>query len=215
MIPAPTLVLANVAEALRDDEIHVWLVRYDASFGRLPLREVLGRYLRTSSDRVQLVDGEHGRPALAEAHDRSLDFNWSHSGDRALIAVARHAAPGVDLERVRPRQRALAIAERFFRPDEAAALAALPDEDRTLAFLEMWTAKEALVKALGRGIAFGLDRFSVGRTSDGQLRLHYLHDDDVREWQLHRLAPSADLVAALAWRGEQRHIRSGTLVSAE
>lgn len=215
MIAASTVDLANVAEALRDDEIHVWLVRYQPHLGRLPLRAVLGRYLGTSEDRVRLVDGEHGRPALASAHDQSLGFNWSHSGDRALIAVARHVAPGIDLERVRPRPRAMAIAERFFCPDESAALAALPDAGRTLAFLEMWTAKEAVVKALGRGIAFGLDRFSVARDHDDRWRLHSLQGHDVGDWQLHQLVPAPDLVATLAWCGEPRRVRSGTLVSTE
>ena len=35
---------------------------------------------------------------LAIGHDQSLGFNWSHSGDQALIAVGRHIMPGVDLE---------------------------------------------------------------------------------------------------------------------
>src|SRR3546814_6405959 len=59
--------------------------------------------------------------------------------------------PGIDLERQRPRARALEIAERYFSADEAAALAALPAADRSVAFLELWTAKEAVLKALGRG----------------------------------------------------------------
>lgn len=214
MIAPPELVLANVAEALRDDEIHVWRVHYRQALGREPLRTVLAAYLDVSLERVALVDGEHGRPALGAFHDQSLGFNWSHSGDQALIAVGRHVAPGIDLERARPRQRSLEIARRFFSADEAAALAALPAAARDAAFLELWTAKEAVVKALGRGIAFGLDRFSV--TSDaGQLRLRHLQGDDVDAWQLRRLKLDTGLVAALAWRGDERRIRFGTLASSE
>lgn len=212
MIAASEPVLTNVAEALRDDEIHVWLVGYRASGGRLPLRVVLAAYLGIAADQVVFTDGVHGRPALAAMHDPSIGFNWSHSGGRAVIAVGRHITPGIDLEQVRPRRRALALAERFFSADEAAALAALPVEQQELAFLDLWTAKEAVVKALGRGIAFGLDRFSVARTSD-QLHLQHLQGDDADAWQLQRLGIADDLVAALAWRGEARRVRLGTFAS--
>ena len=206
--------LLNVAESLRDDEIHVWQVGYQRIRGRLPLRAVLAGYLGIAAEQVELTDGEHGRPALAVSHDQSIGFNWSHSGGQALIAVGRHVTPGIDLEQVRPRQRALALAQRFFSADETAALAALPTTAQGHAFLELWTAKEAVVKALGRGIAFGLDRFSVACDPD-QLRLCYLQGDDASAWQLRRLELADDLVAALAWRGGTRHLRFGTFVSGD
>ncbi|WEN15519.1 4'-phosphopantetheinyl transferase superfamily protein [Rhodanobacter sp. AS-Z3] len=213
MIATSELALANVADTLRDDEIHVWLLEYQPSLGRLPLCSVLASYLGSSEERVELTNGEHGRPALAANHDQSLGFNWSHSGNQALIAVARRLSPGIDLERVRPRPRALALAQRFFSPHEAASLAALTESEQTMAFLELWTAKEAVVKALGRGIAFGLDRFSVTRGEAGQLELDYLLDDDASAWQLQQLALGPELVAALAWRGGPRRIRVGRLFS--
>jgi len=212
MIATPELVPANVAEALCDDEIHVWRLAYQRSTGRVPLRGVLAAYLGIDARQVVLIDGEHGRPALASGHDQSLGFNWSHSGDHAVVAVGRNLMPGIDLERVRPRDRALELAQRFFSADEAAALAALPPPERSMAFLDLWTAKEAVVKALGRGIAFGLDRFSVARDI-GQLRLLRLHGEQVDAWQLRRLELDSGLVGAIAWRGDERRIRLGTLAS--
>jgi 4'-phosphopantetheinyl transferase len=207
---APTL--ANVAEHLLDDEIHVWLLNYHPQHGRAPLHRVLAAYLGIDPDRVTLTTGEHGRPTLAMAHDPALGFNWSHSGDQALIAVGRRVVPGIDIERLRPRPRALEIARRYFSADEAAALAALPAADREAGFLEMWTAKEAVLKALGRGLAFGLDRLSLARVAN-QLVLLRLEGDDAGAWQLHRLAVGPGLVAALAWRGGARRLRLGTLAS--
>ncbi len=212
MIATHALTLATLAEHLRDDEIHVWRLDYQPQQERVPLRAVLGAYLGIGGDQVALVIGEHGRPALADAHDQSLGFNWSHSGSHALIAIGRGVAPGIDLERLRERPRALEIARRYFSRDEAAALAALPAMARHAAFLDVWTAKEAVLKALGRGIAFGLDRLSVTRTGD-QLILQRLEGDDVHAWQLQRLSVDASLVAALAWRGDARRIRLGTLAT--
>ncbi|OOG43697.1 4'-phosphopantetheinyl transferase superfamily protein [Rhodanobacter sp. C05] len=204
--------LASLAGCLRDDEIHVWHLTYQATQGRAPLRRVLAAYLGIDADAVALVAGEHGRPALAAGHDQSLGFNWSHSGDQALIAIGRHVSPGIDVERRRERPRALEIAQRYFSVDEAAALAALPAANRSAAFLELWTAKEAVLKALGHGIAFGLHRLSIANASE-QLILLQLEDDDVLAWQLRRLPVDTTLLAALAWRGLPRQILLGTLAS--
>ena len=205
MISARAQIPANVAEHLRDDEIHVWHLPYQRQHGRAPLCTVLAAYLGIDAHRVTLTNGEHGRPALACAPDPTLDFNWSHSGDHALIAVARSIKPGIDLECLRARPRALDIARRYFSADEAAALSALPLASRSAAFLELWTAKEAVLKALGRGIAFGLERLSITSTG-GRPILQQLDGDDVNAWQLHALHVDSSLVSALAWRGEKRHI---------
>lgn len=214
MTAVPASTLANVAEHLRDDEIHVWRLDYRPTDGRAPLLTVLAAYLGVAPARVVLASGEHGRPALAAGLDPSLDFNWSHSGSHALVAVGRHVAPGIDLECLHPRTRALQIAERYFSRDEAATLAALPDAERDTAFLELWTAKEAVLKALGRGLAFGLDRLSIAGTAD-RLQLRRLEGDDVGAWQLQRLDIGRGLVAALAWRGGERRIRLATLASGD
>ena len=206
--------LANVAEHLRDDEIHVWQLNYRPQHGREPLRSVLGAYLGIAADRVTMINGEYGRPALADAHDPSLGFNWSHSGNQALIAVGRWITPGIDLEQCRVRPRALEIARRYFSTEETAALVSLPTAARDAAFLDMWTAKEAVLKALGRGLAFGLDRLSIASTAD-RLILQRLDGDDADAWQLQRLAVDTTLVAALAWRGDVRRIRLATLASGD
>lgn len=214
MIDAPAPTLANVAEHLRDDEIHVWRLDYRPSCGRAQLRAVLAAYLGVAAEQVTFTNGEHGRPALAAGLGPSLGFNWSHSGKHALVAVGRDVAPGIDLECLRPRTRALEIATRYFSREEAAALAMLPEAERSSAFLEVWTAKEAVLKALGRGIAFGLDRLSIASAA-GQLQLRRLEGDDAGAWQLQRLDLDRNLVAALAWRGGARRIRLATLASGD
>src|SRR6185437_8325028 len=101
---------------------------------------------------------------------------------------------------------------RFFGSEEADALAALPEEARDTPFLEAWTAKEAVLKAHGRGIGYGLQRLRVLSTQ-AQLRLLRFDDEDVDAWQLQRLAIAPDLIAALAWRGPPRVIRLERLAS--
>jgi 4'-phosphopantetheinyl transferase len=202
---------AKVAEQLGDDEIHVWRLAYDHHTRRAPLLAMLGAYLGLPADEVQLEVSEHGRPALAGTQRDAFSFNWSHSHDQALIAIARGVLPGVDLERLRPHPKAVPIAQRYFSPDEAAALAALPPERRDRAFLELWTAKEAVLKALGRGLAFGLDRLSIGGSSDLPV-LGRLEGHEANQWQLRRLTLDDAHIGTLAWQGSPRHIRQWTLV---
>jgi 4'-phosphopantetheinyl transferase len=203
----------NVADALHDDEIHVWKLDYRRAEGRQPLIRLLARYLAIDPSAVVLHEGAHGRPSLAASHGDALDFNWSHSGDHALVAIARGIAPGVDIERQRPRPKALEIARRFFSHEEIAALANAAPALRSRVFLDIWTAKEALLKAHGRGLSFGLDRLSV--VDDGAvIQLRRFDGEDIGSWQVQRLALGHAFVGALAWRGEARRIQLGVLASA-
>jgi 4'-phosphopantetheinyl transferase len=70
----------------------------------------------------------------------------------------------VDVEQMRAVIERDQIAERFFSPRERAALAALAPGQREEAFFLCWTRKEAYLKALGAGITYPLDRFSVSLT---------------------------------------------------
>lgn len=205
---------AKVAEPLQADEVHVWHLRRPRGSGREPLLSLLARYLDVSPTAVRLVEGEHGRPALDTGHGDVLDFNWSHSGEQALVALARGVSPGIDLEQLRPRANALKIAQRFFTAEEAEWLQALDEDERSAAFLDLWTAREAVLKALGHGIAFGLDRLSFRRDPAG-LVLQQLDGEDPAAWQLHRLDSGGDAFAMLAWRGAPRRIRLFALAEDE
>jgi 4'-phosphopantetheinyl transferase len=116
---------------------------------------------------------------------------------------------GVDIESGTRQRPWLALAQRYFTPREYAALAALPPGRLASAFVELWSCKEAVVKALGRGIAFGLHRLGFAWAADGTLAGLREIDPDagaVDEWHVIRLAPGPGLVGALAWRGPGRRL---------
>jgi 4'-phosphopantetheinyl transferase len=202
--------VADIADDLGKDQVHVWRLRYNRERRREPLHSLLSAYLGVPAVDVVLVEGEHGRPELAKPWNRLLQFNWSHSGDTALIAVARGCAPGIDVEQLRPRPRSLELARRFFHPNETAFLTALDASRRERAFLQLWTAKEAVLKAMGRGIAFGLDRLQLA-VSPALPRLLWLDGDDASQWQLCSLDLGEGYVASVAWRGQDRTVTCWTL----
>lgn len=202
--------VAGIVSSLDEECVHVWLLNYRKSQRREPLQALLGVYLGVPAEAVVLTAGEHGRPELAPPWNAVLHFNWSHSGDKAIIVVARGLVPGIDIERVRTRPRSGELAERFFHPDEAAKLSALEEPRRELAFLQLWTGKEAVLKALGRGVAFGLHRLHLSVES-GSSDLIWLDGDDATQWQLQRLDVDPDYIASVAWRGPRRVIHFWTL----
>ncbi len=123
------------------------------------LQVLLAGYLNVDTGAV-LVRSESGRkPALVGAtHGDSLRFNLSHTGDGILLAFARGQEVGVDVETLHRPVRADEVSERFFHADEVAQLNAVPEGQRHGQFFRYWTAKEAVLKATGQGIAGSLAR---------------------------------------------------------
>jgi 4'-phosphopantetheinyl transferase len=102
-----------------------------------------------------------------------------------LLALARHGRIGVDLETLRPSW-ALAAAADLFLPSERAWAESLPEPLRWRALLGLWTAKEAVLKALGQGLGFGLDQVELGPDGRGGLMLRRVCGSEVlaRGWRI-------------------------------
>jgi 4'-phosphopantetheinyl transferase len=137
---------------LRDGEVHVWRAALETVPASLTLRRVLAIYLDENAEEIELAQGEHGKPRLAE-DPPPLAFNLSHSGDLALVALARDREVGVDVERVRPERDLVALAERALAPEGAAAGREAAGAERARLFYELWTLHEARLKCLGVGLA--------------------------------------------------------------
>ena len=127
------------------------------------LRLFLARCLGIEPVRVLYENEDHGKPRLVSGL-APLQFNLSHSGEMALVAVARDRSVGVDLEHVRDVRDLLRIADAHFSTVEREELRSLPQADRQAAFFRCWTRKEAVIKASGEGLARELDSFDVDLT---------------------------------------------------
>ncbi len=174
--------------------------------GEPQVHATLAQWLQRAPEQpLPLERDAHGRPRLLEPYaDR--DAGWSHSGEHLLLAVGHEVMLGVDLERLRPRPRVLELAQRFFAPAEADWLQALPAHAREAQFLRLWCAKEAVLKAHGRGLAFGLHRLQFQAPDpEAPLRLQACDPalGEPGQWQLQEWVPMAGYHAALAWKPRQ------------
>lgn len=100
------------------------------------------------ADVLEWQIGPHGKPVLggALAH---MGVNISHSGDWVVLALALNARVGVDIQIRRSRVRIQPVSALIFSESEQRLV---PADDST-AFFQLWSQKEALLKALGRGLS--------------------------------------------------------------
>ena len=162
------------------------------------LRMLLSRYTGTDPKEIRTVRGKYGKPYLP---DRSLHFNLSDTKDAVLIAFALEEI-GADLETVTRSVDHEAVAGHYFTRREVEWINAIDDRKRR--FLELWTRKEAVLKASGVGIMDDLRVLEVHceRNTCIILNEHFIADAaaeyEVRTWRL-----GADHVVSLA--GAQKH----------
>ena len=114
-------------------------------FSRWRLAETAG----LSPAEIEISHDEKGKPFCKSL---PLSVSLSHSGPYIAVAVGQSPV-GVDVERKRKIN--LSVSERWFRPEEHELLLSLPDAERPLAFLRLWTLKEAALKYTGKGLAGG------------------------------------------------------------
>ena len=172
--------------------------------GRGALRLMIGRYLKRRPEEVVFTYGAHGKPSLAQSE---LRFNYSASGDVAVMAFGIGTEIGIDIEEVRAVDQPLDIASRYCHAREVRELEGTSPADRDAAFLHLWTCKEAVVKAAGLGLAMPLDSFCLTGFSSGNARIVHRPDvDDESAWELCDISPPRDYVAALAYGSPRRDI---------
>lgn len=173
-------------------------------FSHLALRRILAGYLARPPEALRFRRAPGGKPDLDGPDRGRLHFNLSHSGSHALIGIARDVAIGVDVEEARPIGDPMAIARAHFHPGEVADLEGLPKPLRDAAFLACWTRKEAVVKALGTGLALPLSDFRVSVPPEPVAVLAWATGPAPSPgWSLHHLAfPDATGTVAIARPGE-------------
>jgi len=187
------------------------------------LRMVLARYLGAPPAALRFDVGRYGKPRLADANGgTALTFNLSHTSDLVVIAVARHRAVGVDVERWLPKLEHEEVAERYFSRAEQAELRSLPPDQKIGGFFACWTRKEAYIKATGFGVSRGLDYFDVTVAPGKQARIiaDRLGSVGVNRWTLHDLALPDSYSGAVVgegcdWRLEQLVVSPSGLASSD
>jgi 4'-phosphopantetheinyl transferase len=172
--------------------------------GRGALRAILGPYLHLPAPELRFVYLSNGKPALGEDFaNAGIHFNLAHTEDLALVAVTRIGRIGVDVERVRPVKNLDELVARFFSSRENDLFQKVPEPQKPAAFFNLWTRKEALLKATGEGITRSLSLVEVSFLPGDAARLMAISGDEAaaRAWYMHELTPGMGFTAAVAVEG--------------
>lgn len=176
---------------------------------RLLVRSVLASRLGIAPSDVEFEENRYGRPRLAASHGvcGRMSFNLSHTLGLVALAVAEDdemgslLSLGMDVERIRPGFPVMSAAPSVCTASELRALAAVcHGHDRVHRFFEIWTTKEACLKAVGAGFSLSPTKLSVGLMDQNREVDVHLDDELVAagHWHFVRCDPSPEYVATLA-----------------
>jgi 4'-phosphopantetheinyl transferase len=166
-------------------------------------RSLLAELCGVAPRALRFENGAHGRPELAwPERTPPLRFNLSHTRGLVACAVALEHDVGVDVEHADRRVDIDQLARSVFSDAERAALARLEGDARRARFFELWTLKEAYIKAVGKGLALRLQAISLELDALPVPRIAFAApvEDDPQAWSLHVERPGPGHTLAVALR---------------
>jgi 4'-phosphopantetheinyl transferase len=183
------------------------------------VRRLLSRICGAALDSFAFTAGEHGRPEISTpAHATGVRFNLSHTHGLVACAVARGAEIGVDVEYVERKVEIMSVANHVFSEAEVAGLAALGGEPQRERFFELWTLKEAYIKAIGKGLSAPLRAITFDPSQPDPVPVRFGAEvaDDASRWCLRRFDVGSQHRLALALAaGRDAEIRCETASAAD
>ncbi len=184
--------LLNPEEQQRASRFHFERHKRRFSHARGWLRIILSRYLNNNPQDIAFTYNEHGKPEIN--HPADIQFNVSHSGEWAIIAIGKKHPLGIDLETYSARP-FHGIAKHLFSPEEQQMLQQTPPVEKPWVFFNIWTQKEAFIKACGLGLFYPTQEFTVNLNQEKDLLIFDRKQNT--HWQMKTFMPRAALAAAL------------------
>ncbi|GAB3768732.1 4'-phosphopantetheinyl transferase superfamily protein [Spirosoma horti] len=179
-------------EISRAERYHRTEDRQRFIYARGWLRVLTGRYTGQVPKQVRFTKDANNKPALLGNTDWHV--NVSHSGNWILLAVGK-VSLGVDVEQIQTSFSFNDILPASFSQAEQAYVKA--DTDSRRRFYQVWTRKEALIKATGKGMD---DDFSQVPALDGLHRTESRIIGGTGDWQVAGFVVSADYMGAVAYQ---------------
>ncbi len=218
LLPLPPVAAASDSALLSEDELsramRFVFERDRSAFitTRAALRRLLGASCGAAPEAVELATDSFDRPhlaAVARLAAPNLDFNVSHSGSHAVIALSHIGRIGVDLE-WHDRMHSLRDLEPVVMGSrERLLLASLTGDDHARAFFACWTRKEAIVKAIGVGLSYPVDTIDIPTLPRG--RAIEFKSEDGQIWTVATVALEAGVTLSMALEGQRSTLAEAAL----
>ena len=168
------------------------------------LKQIIAKYLAIEPKNLLFEYNRFGKPFLnSDFLKHDLRFNMSHSKNIALYCISYQKDVGIDIEYIREDVEFQQIIHRFFSHKEKEFIQKITIDKRREAFFRIWTRKEAVLKALGKGISFPIQMVNVPyNRSNFIIRINNV-DDQCKEssWYVQDLLPANNYIASIAIEG--------------
>ncbi len=203
----PSMMLKKLARILSEDEkTRANRFRFEQHRDRFIaargiLRQLLGNYLQIKSDLVIFEYSSRGKPQIVSSLNQdNLQFNVSHSQDWDLYGFNYQRIIGVDLEYIKDNIDYKQLAKRFFRTQELQLINSYPAREQKTIFFQLWTAKEAYLKATGDGLAESLDTIQFTLNNNSKLNLVAIKQaqQQASHWLIDNFIPQDNFIATIA-----------------
>ncbi len=193
--------LLSPEERLEARRFHRPADRLRSVAARAALRTILAAYLQEPSQALRLATGPSGKPCL-----NGLQFNLSHAGNLALVAVSKDKRIGVDIEKLRELPAMQAVLSYIFTDEERAFVESHSGEYHTRAFFLIWNRREAAAKALGLDLlaCFSLLEIPVAAYSAAGFQVPLIKTTGLpagEDWWLRDFSPAPGYTGALCLEG--------------
>lgn len=199
--------LLNVDERARAQRYGRYEDQHRFMFTRGVLRIIAGRYLNQHPARIQFDSKINKKPELRNS--AGWYVNVTHSGEWALVAISR-ASIGIDIEKINPNFSFQDILSHSFSVEEQRYVEANPNERQL--FYQLWTRKEALVKATAKGID---DDFAHVPALDGFYKIQSSILGTINNWTVVSFDICPDYSAAVACQYTEENLKFYTVDSGD
>jgi 4'-phosphopantetheinyl transferase len=184
------LAVLDAAERQTYERYRVDFKKVEFLTGRLLLKRLLAGHLNTEPCAVRFIKNAYGKLFLhPDLRGAGLFFNLSHTDRLVACALSPFPFTGIDVElSTKPH---FDVMPQVFVDDEIRFVQSQPTlRERLTAFYRLWTRKEAVMKATGKGFSLPPKSFTVPLTG-GHAR------DGVYDYHTYELGP--DYLCSLAY----------------
>lgn len=141
----------------------------------IALRQLLAHATGIAAPDLKFSVGMHGKPGLRGVEN--CFFNLSHSGSQALVGISQGQDAtdiGVDVEVLRELEDLENLLPAVLTLAEQKEFSGVSPAQQTAVFLQLWTRKEACLKAWGSGLQLAPNRLELG-LSPPSSTIHFRH----------------------------------------
>lgn len=154
---------------------------------RALVRTVLSFYSNITPKEWRFSKNQYGKPFIDHLlTDVPLYFNVSHTEGMIILAVSLEKEIGIDIENIDREIDWLQLAKKNFSPIEYEQLLALSTNQQKERFFDLWTLKEAYIKACGMGLSIPLNQFFYFFSAENHVQIAFdaRRNDAPKHWNL-------------------------------